>query len=101
MERSGTLRHTRHNLVGQYKIVVHKYNQVLPCNVLIVNADINDAYSHSNLYYVWKKTIFILASFRSEMGHTVGEVGHNPGRYGTLVFHRFCHLLHGFDNKFI
>ena len=33
---------------------------------------------HTNLYYVWKKTIFILASFRGEMGHTVGEVGHNP-----------------------
>ena len=73
--RSGTLRHTRHNLVGQCKIVVHKYNQVLPCDVLIVTADNNDVYSHFNLYYVCKKTIFILASFRGEMGHTVGEVG--------------------------
>ena len=62
---------------------MHKYNQVPPCAVLIVTADNNDAYSHSNLYYVWKKKIFILASFLGEMGHTVGEVGHNPGRYGT------------------
>ena len=49
---TGTLRHTRHNLVGQCKIVVHKYNQVLPCDVLIVTVENNDAYSHSNLYYV-------------------------------------------------
>ena len=75
--------HTRHNLVGQRKIVVHKYKQVLRCDVLIVIADNNDAYSHSNLYYVWKKTIFVLDSFRGEMGHTVGEVGRNhAGRYG-------------------
>ena len=78
-----SVRHTRHNLVGQRKIVVHKYKQVLRCDVLIVIADNNDAYSHSNLYYVWKKTIFVLDSFRDEMGHTVGEVGHNhAGRYG-------------------
>ena len=77
-----SVRHTRHNLVGQRKIVVHKYKQVLRCDVLIVIADNNDAYSHSNLYYVWKKTIFVLDSFRGEMGHTVGEVGHNhAGRY--------------------
>ena len=62
---------------------MHKYKQVLRCDVLIVIADNNDAYSHSNLYYVWKKTIFVLDSFRGEMGHTVGEVGHNhAGRYG-------------------
>ena len=78
-----SVRHTRHNLVGQRKIVVHKYKQVLRCDVLIVIADNNDAYSHSNLYYVWKKPTFVLDSFRGEMGHTVGEVGHNhAGRYG-------------------
>ena len=78
-----SVRHTRHNLVGQRKIVVHKYKQVLRCDVLIVIADNNDAYSHSNLHYVWKKPIFVLDSFRGEMGHTVGKVGHNhAGRYG-------------------
>ena len=69
---------------------MHKYNQVLPCDVLIVTADNNDAYSHSNLYYVWKKTIFILASFGGEMGHTVGEVGHNLTQYPERQSKKSC-----------
>ena len=58
-----SVRHTRHNLVGQRKIVVHKYKQVLRCDVLIVIADNNDAYSHSNLYYVWKKRFMFWIRF--------------------------------------
>ena len=34
-----------------------------PCDVLIVTADNNDAYSHSNLYYVWKKRFLFWLRF--------------------------------------
>ena len=69
---------------------------MLPCDVLIVTVENNDAYSHSNLYDVWKKTIFILASFRGEMGHG-GISGTQPrvdmGHLFFTFFATFCTVV--------